>query len=89
MTPPRIVVSGAGIRQEGGGRLEDDADLHGPTIVRTVLEHTGGEVRLWPATLYGSLEGPAEAGLVRELGEGEVPDDVSAQRRRGAPPPSP
>lgn len=58
-----------------------DADLHGSGIVRRVLDHTDGAVRLWPATLYGSLEALSDAGLVRELAESELPDDVSAQRR--------
>ena len=30
-------------------------DRHGAGVVRDVLELTDGELKLWPATLYGSL----------------------------------
>ena len=33
-----------------------DQDRHGSDIVREVLEQTDGELQLWPAMLYGSLE---------------------------------
>ena len=33
-----------------------DRDRHGSGIVRDVLDLTGGELRLWPVTLYGSLD---------------------------------
>ena len=33
-----------------------ERDRHGSGIVRDVLELTGGELRLWPVTLYGSLD---------------------------------
>ena len=56
-------------------------DRHGLGIVRTVLEQTGGSLRLWPATLYGSLEALADAGMIRELSGSALPRDVSAQRR--------
>ncbi len=56
-------------------------DLHGLGVVRAVLDQTGGELRLWPATLYSSLEDLAEAGLIRELPDEELPEGVSAQRR--------
>ena len=31
-------------------------ERHGLDIMRDVLELTGGELKLWPATLYGSLD---------------------------------
>ena len=39
---------------------------HGYGIMQEVLDRTGGKVRLWPATLYGSLKRLIEAGLIEE-----------------------
>lgn len=58
-----------------------ERDLHGSGIVRDVLDQTGGEVRLWPATLYGSLEEMADQGLIQELTGDEHPDGASERRR--------
>ncbi len=44
-------------------------DQHGYGIMQEVLDRTGGKVRLWPATLYGSLKRLIEAGLIEESGE--------------------
>jgi DNA-binding PadR family transcriptional regulator len=33
-----------------------EADRHGSAIMRDVLELTDGALKLWPATLYGSLD---------------------------------
>lgn len=41
-------------------------EQHGYGIMQEVLERTGGKVRLWPATLYGSLKRLIEAGLIEE-----------------------
>ena len=41
-------------------------DQHGYGIMQEVLDRTGGKVRLWPATLYGSLKRLIEAGLIEE-----------------------
>ena len=43
------------------------ADRHGSGIVRDVLDLTGGELKLWPATLYGSLDELCTLGWIREL----------------------
>lgn len=56
-------------------------DLHGSGIVREVLDQTDGRLRLWPATLYGSLEEMAGEGLIRELESEERPEEVSERRR--------
>lgn len=56
-------------------------DLHGSGIVRDVLDRTGGVLRLWPATLYGSLDALAADGLIRELEDAERPERVSDRRR--------
>ena len=34
-----------------------EGEQHGYGIMRDVLERSGGRVRLWPATLYGSSSG--------------------------------
>ena len=44
-----------------------ERDRHGSGIVRDVLDLTGGELRLWPVTLYGSLDELREHGWIREL----------------------
>lgn len=56
-------------------------DLHGAGIVRDVLDRTGGEVRLWPATLYGTLDDLGDEALIRELEGDERPEDASERRR--------
>jgi DNA-binding PadR family transcriptional regulator len=59
-----------------------DADRHGFDIMRDVLEQTSGTVRLWPATLYGTLDQLAGAGLISELASaGEHPAGQSEKRR--------
>ncbi|MGH7524921.1 MAG: PadR family transcriptional regulator [Gemmatimonadales bacterium] len=42
-------------------------DRHGSAIMRDVLDLTGGDVRLWPVTLYGSLDELIDEGLLREV----------------------
>ncbi len=58
-----------------------DRELHGLGIMKTVLEHTEGQMKLWPATLYGSLKKMTEAGLIVET---ERPADpaIDGDRRR-------
>jgi DNA-binding PadR family transcriptional regulator len=46
-----------------------------------VLERSSGKVRLWPATLYGSLKRLIEAGLIAESGERPAPELDDARRR--------
>jgi DNA-binding PadR family transcriptional regulator len=58
-----------------------DGDLHGAAIARDVLDQTEGDLRLWPATLYRTLDEMASAGLIAELDEEERPDDASARLR--------
>lgn len=58
-----------------------DRDLHGAGIVRDVLEQTDEQVRLWPATLYGTLDDMEEAGLIEELDEDGRPEGVSGRRK--------
>jgi DNA-binding PadR family transcriptional regulator len=42
-------------------------DRHGSGIMRDVLELTGGDLKLWPVTLYGSLDELVEEGWIRAL----------------------
>jgi len=59
-----------------------DKDLHGSDIMREVLEQSNGDLRLWPAMLYGSLEQMMDQGLIEELVEAaERPGGASAKRR--------
>ena len=46
-----------------------DGDQHGYAIMQAVLDRTGGKVRLWPATLYGTLKKLLEEGLIEESGD--------------------
>ena len=59
-----------------------DKDLHGSDIVREVLEQSDGELRLWPAMLYGSLEQMVDQDLLEELQDDQSrPVGASAKRR--------
>lgn len=58
-----------------------DGDLHGSGIARDVHEQTDGDLWLWPATLYGSLEALADEGLIRELTGDEQPEGSSDRWR--------
>jgi DNA-binding PadR family transcriptional regulator len=49
--------------------------------MQEVLERTGGKVRLWPATLYGSLKRLIEAELIQESDERPAPELDDARRR--------
>jgi DNA-binding PadR family transcriptional regulator len=61
--------------------LADEAQ-HGSGIVRSVLDQTDGKLRLWPATLYGSLEELAQLGWIEELtGPDERPEGESEKKR--------
>ena len=54
-------------------------ELHGYAIMRAVEESSRGQVKMGPATLYGTLKKLVESGLVEEI---EHPDDEDDQRRR-------
>lgn len=56
-------------------------DRHGQSIAREVHELSEGQLRLWPATLYGALDELEAAGLIAELSESKRPADESARRR--------
>ena len=56
-------------------------EQHGYGIMQEVLERTGGKVRLWPATLYGSIKRLIEAELIEESDERPEPELDDARRR--------
>jgi DNA-binding PadR family transcriptional regulator len=56
-------------------------EQHGYGIMQEVLNRTGGKVRLWPATLYGTLKRLMEAGLIKESDERPAPEFDDARRR--------
>lgn len=56
-------------------------DLHGSGIVRAVEELTDGDLHLWPATLYGTLDLLAGEGLIEELSGARRPEGESEKRR--------
>ena len=56
-------------------------EQHGYGIMQDVLERSGGRVRLWPATLYGSLKRLIKEGLIVESGERPAPEFDDARRR--------
>ena len=57
------------------------AEQHGYGIMQEVLERTDGAVRLWPATLYGSLKRLIAGGLIKESDERPVAELDDARRR--------
>ena len=61
--------------------LPRDRDQHGYGIMQEVLERTGGKVRLWPATLYGTLKRLIDADLLEESDTRPAPEFDDARRR--------
>jgi DNA-binding PadR family transcriptional regulator len=58
-----------------------DGEQHGYGIMQDVRDRTDGAVRLWPATLYGSLKRLIQARLIVESSERPAPDLDDARRR--------
>src|ERR1700691_2972022 len=56
-------------------------EQHGYGIMQEVLNRTTGKVRLWPATLYGSIKRLIEAGLIEESSARPAPEFDDARRR--------
>ncbi|MGC2301250.1 MAG: helix-turn-helix transcriptional regulator [Acidobacteriaceae bacterium] len=56
-------------------------EQHGYGIMQEVLQRTTGKVRLWPATLYGSIKRMIEAELIEESDERPAPEMDDARRR--------
>jgi DNA-binding PadR family transcriptional regulator len=56
-------------------------EQHGYGIMQEVLQRTTGKVRLWPATLYGSIKRLIEEDLIEESDERPAPELDDARRR--------
>jgi DNA-binding PadR family transcriptional regulator len=56
-------------------------EQHGYGIMQEVLNRTTGKVRLWPATLYGSIKRLIEAELIGESDGRPAPEEDDARRR--------
>jgi DNA-binding PadR family transcriptional regulator len=55
---------------------------HGLAIARDVLTLSDGQVKLWPATLYGSLDELATRGWIEELPESHAKAQAESERKR-------
>ena len=58
-----------------------DQEQHGYGIMQEVLDRTRGKVRLWPATLYGTLKRLIDEQLIEESDERPAPELDDARRR--------
>jgi DNA-binding PadR family transcriptional regulator len=58
-----------------------DSEQHGYGIMQEVLDRTGGKVRLWPATLYGTLKRLIDEDLIEESDARPAPELDDARRR--------
>ena len=58
-----------------------DQEQHGYGIMQEVLERTGGKVRIWPATLYGTLKRLIDEELIEESDERPAAEFDDARRR--------
>ena len=56
-------------------------EQHGYGIMQEVLDRTEGKVKLWPATLYGTLKRLSDEDLIEESGDRPAPDRDDARRR--------
>ena len=56
-------------------------DQHGYGIMQDVLDRTAGKVRLWPATLYGTIKRLMESELIEESHERPAPEEDDERRR--------
>ena len=56
-------------------------EQHGYAIMQDVLERSDGKIRLWPATLYGTLKRLIDAGLIEESDERPAAELDDARRR--------
>ena len=58
-----------------------DGPRHGYGIMQEVLERTDGQVRLWPAALYGALRELEKVDLIAESDERPATGDDDERRR--------
>ena len=58
-----------------------DGDQHGYGVMQAVLERTEGKVRLWPASLYGTIKKLIEADLIEESTQRPAEADDDPRRK--------
>lgn len=58
-----------------------DGDLHGYGIMQEIAEHTAGQIKLGPGTLYGAIKRLLSDGLIVEAEERPDPE-LDDERRR-------
>src|ERR671912_2404605 len=58
-----------------------DGPRHGYSIMQEVLERTDGQVRLWPAALYGLLRELEKLDLIVESDKRPAAEDDDERRR--------
>ena len=58
-----------------------DGPRHGYSIMQEVLERTDGQVRLWPAALYGALRELEKLELIAESDVRPAAEDDDERRR--------
>jgi DNA-binding PadR family transcriptional regulator len=58
-----------------------DGERHGYAIAQDIEEATGGEMRLGPGTLYGSIQRMLAASLIEEAPRRRRPSDEDERRR--------
>lgn len=54
---------------------------HGLAVARDVHQSSNGSLRLWPATLYGSLEELSDLGWIEEIADPARRPDASERKR--------
>lgn len=59
-----------------------ERERHGSDVMRDVLELTGGDLRLWPATLYGSLDELREKSWIQEVDDPDERPEGASERKR-------
>jgi DNA-binding PadR family transcriptional regulator len=57
-------------------------DLHGLGIARAVQELSDGRTKLWPVSLYGTLEALEEAGAIEELADARHRPAAESEKKR-------
>jgi DNA-binding PadR family transcriptional regulator len=58
-----------------------DGDLHGYAIMQEVADHTAGQIKLGPGTLYGAIKRLLANGLIVEADQRPDPE-LDDERRR-------
>ena len=58
-----------------------DEPRHGYGIMQEVYQRTDGKLRLWPATLYGTLKRLLDEDLIEESDNRPTPGDDDERRR--------